>query len=327
MAIKTGLAAAIGLKAESTYGTAVTVDRFFYAKSFHVTPVLRKRRVTARGAGIVDRTNMSQTVVVGYKGQMVLPVMDKSFGIFNKMILGANTTAQVAATTEYNHTGIIDLTTAMQGVMYTVQGQVPGTDGTVRTFTGEGGKATDWELKCADGDNVDLTVNWDFETGATNTAVAAASYPSGWTPMVSEDVAWTVGGSAVFVKSWSIKGGPTWDLDRRGQSTILHKEPLWVGPYNIDFELDCEFEDLTHTASIIAGTQQAAVCTITGDLIPSEATYYRSVLTFAKMDLQQNDNPVVDGDGIVRQKLMGHVLYDGSTAPLSWLVANADSTA
>lgn len=327
MAIKTGLAAAIGLKVESTYGTAVVVDRFFYAESFSVTPVLRKRRVLARGAGIVDRTNMSQTVVVGYKGTMTLPVMDKSFGIFNTMILGANTTAQIGGTAEYNHTGIIDLTTAMQGTSYTVQAQVPGTDGTVRTFTGEGGKATDWGLKCDDGGNVLLTVNWDFETGATNTAAASVSYPSGWTPFVSEDCAWTVGGSAVFVKSWSIKGGPTWDIDRRGQSTVLKKEPLWVGPYNIDFELDCEFEDLTHTASIIAGTQQAAVCTITGDTIPTAATAYRSVLTFAKMDLQQNDNPTVDGDGIVRQKLMGHVLYDGSTAPISWVVANADTTA
>lgn len=327
MAIKTGIAGQVGLKKETTYGTAVTVDRFFYAASFSVTPVLRKRRVRARGAGIVDRTNMSQTVLIGYKGKMVLPVMDKSFGIFHQAVLGANTTAQVGGTTEYTHTGIIDLTTAMQGVSYTVQAGVPGTDGTVRAFTGEGGKVESWELTADDGGEVMLTLNWDFETGTTATALASASYPSGWTPYVSEDCAWTVGGSAVFVRKWTIKGGPTWDVDRRGMSTVLKKEPLWVGPYNIDIELDCEFEDLTHTASLLAGTQQAAVCTITGDTIPTESNPFKNVITFAKVDFEQNDAPVVDGDGIVRQGLKAHVLYDGSTAPISWVIHNNDSTA
>ena len=327
MAIKTGLASQVGLKKESVYGTAVVVDRFFYAESFSVTPVLRKRRVRARGAGIVDLTAMQQTVVIGYKGKMVLPVMDKSFGIFNQAILGANTTAQVGGTAEYSHTGIVDLTTAMQGVSYTVQGGVPGTDGTVRTFTGEGGKVVSWELACSDGDNVKLTLDWDFETGATNTALASVSYPSGWTPYVSEDCVWTIAAAAVFVKGWSLKGAPTWDFQRVGQATVLKKEPLWVGGYNIDFALDCEFEDLTHVTTMIAGTQQAALLTITGDLIPTTANPYKIVATITKMDLEQNDNPVVDGDGIVRQALKGHVLYDGSTAPISLAIHNADTVA
>lgn len=327
MAIKTGLAAQMGLKAETTYGTAVTVDRFFYFESGYIVPVSRKRRVQARGAGIVDRTNMSTTVTVGGKGQFTIPVMDKSMGIWNKILLGANVSAQVGGTTEYTHTGTIDTTTAMQGVSYTVQIGVPGTDGTVRTMTGEGGKCTSWELKCDEGGNISLTTDWDFETVVTNTALASASYPSGWTPYVSEDCAVTIGGSAAFVRSWSIKGEPSFDLDRRGQSTYLHKEPLWNGPYNVDATLDLEFEDLTHVTSWLAGTQAAAVITVTGDTIPSEANPFKMTATFGKQDIVLDGDPKVTDDGIVRQSLTLHALNDGSTTPFTLLWNNNDSTA
>lgn len=327
MAIKTGLAAYMGLKAESVYGTAVTVDRFFYFESGFIVPISRKRRVRARGAGIVNRTNLTTTTTIGGRGQFVVPVMDKSFGIWNKILLGANTSAQVGGTTEYTHTGIIDLTTAMQGVSYTVQIVVPGTDGTLRTFTGEGGKCTGWELKCDEGGNVTLMTDWDFENVVTNTSAASVSYPSGWTPYVSEDCAVTIGGSSVFARSWSIKGAPTFDVDRRGQSTVQHKEPLWVGPYIVTAELDCEFEDLTHVTSWLAGTQAAAVITATGDTIPAESNPYKMTATFGKQDIVIDGDPKVNNDGIVRQKLTLEALNDGSTAPFTLLWNNADSTA
>lgn len=327
MAIKTGLAAYMGLKAESTYGTPVTVDRFFYMESGWIVPEQRKRRIRARGAGIVNRTNLTTTTTIGGKGQFVIPVMDKSMGIWNKILLGANTTAQVGGTTEYTHTGIIDITTAMQGVMYTVQIVVPGTDGTLRTFTGEGGKCTGWELKCDEGGNVTLTTDWDFENVLTNTAAASVSYPSGWTPYVSEDCAWTIGGANAFVRSWSIKGAPTFDLDRRGQSTVQKKEPLWTGPYIVTAELDLEFEDLTHVTSWLAGTQAAAVLTATGDVIPSEATYFKMTATFGKQDIVMNGDPKVNDDGIVRQSLTLEALNDGSAVPFTLLWNNNDSTA
>jgi hypothetical protein len=223
LAIRTGLAAQLGIKAETVYGTAVVPDRFFYVETARINPLIRKRRVNARGAGIVQRTNLSQTVLTGATGQFVLPVMDSSFGIFNKLLLGANTTTQVGGTAEYTHSGVIDTTAAGYGASYTAQLGVPGADGTVRAFTAEGGKCTGWELSCAEGEHMQLSIDMDFETVVTATALASPSFPSGWTPYVSEDCTWTIGGSAVFVRDWTITGTPTVDVDRAAPRAVVDR--------------------------------------------------------------------------------------------------------
>lgn len=327
MAIRTGLAAQLGIKAETVYGTAVVPDRFFYVETARINPLIRKRRVNARGAGIVQRTNLSQTVLTGATGQFVLPVMDSSFGIFNKLLLGANTTTQVGGTAEYTHSGVIDTTAAGYGASYTAQLGVPGTDGTVRAFTAEGGKCTGWELSCAEGEHMQLSIDMDFETVVTATALASPSFPSGWTPYVSEDCTWTIGGSAVFVRDWTITGTPTVDVDRRGQSTVLHLEPLWTGLYMVDAELDMEFNDLTHYNAFVAGTQQAAVMTAIGDTIPTASNPYKLTITFGKCDLELGETPQVSDDGIVRQTVTLHALFDGTTVPFTILWNNADTVA
>lgn len=326
MALRTGLANQFGLKVESVYGTPVTVDRFFYAKDFSVTWVPRKQRIRGMGAGMFDRTTMQVTNVIGWKAKSVHTVMDKSFGLLFKLCLGANTTAQVGATTEYTHSTSIDSTAAMVGLSATVQFGVADVSGTVRAFTLEGAKVESWTLKCDDGADLELTINWDAENCLTATALASASFPSGWTPFVSSDIAWTIGGSPAFVKNWTVTMAPTWEFGRRGMSTVQHKEPLWVGNPLVTFELNGEFESLTHYASLIAGTQQAFTMTATGDTIPSASNPYLILLTINSADFE-GDPPDVSPEGINMQKLKGHALYDGSVNPLTVVVHNGDAAA
>jgi hypothetical protein len=326
MAIKSGLAAQFGMKAESIWGTPVTVDRFYYFDSDTVKPNIQKVRLRGLGSGVFDRTAHQVTNVFGYAGTTQHTVFDKSFGLLLKACMGAAAIEQVGSTTEYKQT-FTPHATGHQGSHYTVQIGTPGTDGTVRTRTYDGGKVTGWELKSGENEPVTLIVSWFFRDCVTNTALASASYASGWTPYVFSDCAWTIGGSGVYVKSWSIKGDNGLTVDRRGLAQVKSLEPVQTGPNRYTASLEMEsFVDLTHYAAMLAGTQQGAVLTITGDTIPAESNPFKLVATFAAMDIE-GEGVSVPGEGIVPEKLNLMGLYNGTDPVLKLEYHSTDTAA
>lgn len=325
MSIKSGLAAQFGLKAESSWGTAVTPDRFYYFDSDTVKANIQKVRLRGLGSGVFDRTAMQVTNVFNYAGTTTHDVFDKSFGVLLKACMGGAAIAQVGGTTEYKQT-FTPHATGHQGNHYTVQIGTPGTDGTVRVRTYDGGKVMGWELKSGENDSVKLVINWFFRSCVTNTALASASYASGWTPYVFSDCAWTLNSSSIVVKSWSIKGDNGLFADRRGMSQVLALEPIQTGPMRYTASLEAEsFVDLTNYAAMLAGTQWPAVLTITGDTIPSESNPFKLVATFAAADLE-GETVSVPGEGILPETLNLMGLYNG-TDPLFKVEYHSTDTA
>jgi hypothetical protein len=67
--------------------------------------------------------------------------------------------------------------------------------------------------------------------------------------------------------------------------------------------------------------------TAIGDTIPTASNPYKLTITFGKCDLELGETPQVSDDGIVRQTVTLHALFDGTTVPFTILWNNADTVA
>jgi hypothetical protein len=323
MAIGSGLSAQLMMKAESTYGTAVTPDRAFEFSSESITADFGKAVSRALGRGRVDRTDRRKTYIRGHGGDINFDVTNKNFGLIFQHMLGQNTVTGAGA--NKTHTCVLD-SLAQQGKFATVQIGRPDVGGTVRAFTYEGGKITGWELSCDLDDILKLKTTWDFEAVLTATALATPSWVATQELFIFNEAAVTVGGTTVYAKNFSLTGDSKLATDRRFLGGTK-KEPLAGDFTDLMGTLGCEFEDLTHWASAIAGTQQAVVITFTlATVIPTTAVAYSLVITLPKCEFEEV-KPVVGGPGIVPLELPFRVLDDGTNAPMTMVYTTSDTAA
>lgn len=323
MAIKSGLAAQFGMKAESTYGTPVTVDRFYEIDSESIVPDFEIIRSRGLGIGRVLRTDRSKRYARGYSGQVVITITNKDFGLWFEHCLGQNTISGASA--NKTHTCILDAA-ALQGKSLTVQVGRPGVDGTVRAFTYEGGKVLDWEIGLEAGQPAKLTVNMWFENLLTNTALASASYTATREMFIWSEGAVSVGGSTFYAKSMKIRGDNKLNTDRRFIGNTK-KEPLASDFTEITGEIEAEFEDLTQYAAFEAGTQQAIQLALTlATVIPTTAVAYSLTIAMPKCEWEEA-KPTVGGPDIVGLVLPFRGLYDGTNAAITITYVTADTAA
>lgn len=324
MAIGSGLSTQFGMKEESVYGTAVTPDEFTYINSESIKAEVGKIESPFLG-NLVMRTSQVKTYTSGASGDIVFPFFNLGMGVLLDQAFGDTTSAVVGATAEYTHTFIPDLAAGKFGQSSTVQIGRPSVDGTVQPFTYEGGKITAFTIAMDAQGLLTLTTTWAFEDEKTATALASPSYASGLEMFDWSDATVSLGGNTIFVRSFSWTFTWAYDLERRGLSQTLRKEPIANGMASITGTMEGEFESLTHYQSFIAGTQQELVITTSGSTIPTTSNPYKTVATFEEVELT-GDTPNVGGPGILTQPLAFRALYDGTNPPVQLVVHN-DETA
>lgn len=323
MAIKTGIAAQVGAKAESTYGTPVTVDRFWEFVSEGIKNDIRKVTGKQMGAGRFLRNDRVKTYLAGAAGPVDFIVLNKGFGLLMEHAIGQNTVSGASA--NKTHTIIPDAA-ALQGKSLTFQVGRPDVGGTVQPFTYEGGKVTEWEFRCAVDGPLHFIPTFDFENCLTATALASASYPATQEMFIFSEGALTIGGTTTFVKEVSVKGNNGLVTDRRGL-TNTKKEPLARGIEDyLTGNLVCEFEDLTAYAAWVAGTQAQLVLTFTSPtVIPTTAVAYSLTITIPKIEYT-GETPNAQDEGILMQPRPFRGLYDGSNAIITVAMVTSDTT-
>lgn len=326
MSIGSGIDAQIGIKAETVYGTPLTVDRFYEFESEGIEVDVGKVDAPLIGAGRFLRTDRVKTYIKGARGPIAWgAVRNKSFGLIFQHMLGQNTVAQVGGTAEYTHTCIPDAL-ALQGKSLTVQVGRPDIGGTVRAFTFEGGKILDWELKCAIDEALKLTTNLDFENVLTATALASATYPATQEMFIFTEGALTIGGVTTSVKAVTVKGNNALASERRFLGNTK-KEPLANGIADVSGTLDCEFEDLTAYAAWVAGTQAQLVLTFTlATLIPTTANPFKLTITLPAIEYT-GETPKVGGPDVVMQGRPFRALYNGTNPVITALFNTSDTAA
>lgn len=324
-----GFLGQLGVADESTYGTPVTVTRFFEFNSESIA--VETGRVESPGirAGTrVLRSDRRVPYIMGGSGSVDLDVLSKGFGFWLKHMLGTVATTGPAETTVYTHTGTIG---SLTGNSFTAQVGVPQIGGgTVTPKTCHGGKVKSWELSCKAGETLKAKLDLDFEDVEHSTALATASYPTAMEPLTFIRGLVTVGGAQTDVAEFTVKGDNGLKVDRRYlRNSSLKKEPVEAGLRKITCDLTLDFDSLTHQNRVLSATAtgaQAAVVLYCEGLTTIGSTLKPKLTITIPVVMFDGDTPTVSGPDVVPQKLKGVGLFDGTNSPVSVAYQTLDAT-
>lgn len=325
MAFGSGLAGQFGMVAESVYGTLVTPTRFLEFNTEGLKANLGHLESKGIGSGRYLKTLRHKDYIRDASGPLEMDVMTLGFGLPFQMMLGGYANASVSGT-ERKHT-VQPGTDGIDGDFFTCQVGRPSIDGTVHPFNYEGCKVVDWELKAAIDNWLKLGLNIDAQTEQTSTALASASYLSGARPFSFVDGALTIGGSAVSVRGFSIKGANAIKTDRRFIGNTK-KEPLCNGEGTIMGELQFEHEALTRHGQLVAGTELANLILTfdTGVAISGGSGNYKLVVTIAAFYFLEGPKNV-GGPDVITETMQFKAINDGSNPVIKLEYYNTESAA
>jgi hypothetical protein len=319
----------LGVKAESTWGTAVTVDKFFEFNSESIN--LETGRVESsalRASQRVQRSDRFTPYILGAAGSIELDVLSKGFGFWLEQCLGAIATGTETDST-YTHTGTVG-TLLAQG--FTLQVNRPfHPAGTNQAFTYEGGKVSKWGFKCSTEGNLVFTADLVFETGLTATALATASYPTGMENLTWAGGAVTVAGTAVPVTEFSVEVDNGLDTARHKlRSSTLRQEPVEAKNREITWSLTADFESLVQYNRVVsttaAGAVAAIIATWTAPTLAGTTTYPSLTVTIDAARFDEIGDFTATSTDPLMQSLSGRGLYDGTDSPITVAYVSTDAT-
>lgn len=314
MAIVTGsgISGQFGLKAETTWGTAVTVDRFYEIISENIQ--LEVERTESAGIRSGQRVLRSDDWVAGVRkvsGPVEFELSTLNLKLLMEHAMGTYTGAGPGTLSAADLTG--------KGL--TVQVGRPDVAGTVIPYTFNGGKVASWELTADVGEVAKLTLDMVFKDQTTATALASASYTSGLGLFTFVHGAVTIAGSTVPVRSIKLAGDNALDTERfligvSGGSLI--SEPLEKGRREYTFELEADHSGTVIPGRIDSGSEAALVLTFTaGGSIVKATTNARFDAGFANLS----------GMEILTQPLSGKLVATGAdSTALLWHITTGETS-
>ena len=326
MAINTQL----GFKNESTWGTPVTVDRFYPLLSENISPVVERLQTEARRAGEFVLRDDAVPIVKGYAGTVEIPVYNKDFSFWGVHLLGTNTTTGPTDSL-FSHTATVG---DLKGDSFTLQVNRPLHDaGTNQAFTYEGGKVVSWEFTAGVSEEAKLSMECDFENASTATALATASYSSGmellnWAHASS---VLSIGGSNYPITKFSLKVDNKAKTDRHYvRGSALKAEQVAEGLREISWDLEGDFSDLaTGYNRVVAATNAAAhaqiIVTLKSNTLVGAASFAGVTITIpkARFDEISIENAMDPNT----QSLSGTAWFDGTNSAVTLLTNTSVATA
>lgn len=313
MAIGAGISAQFGFKTETTWNTAVTVDKFLEFVDEGIDNDGGPRIVSQglRGGRLVDHRAARGIPKIG--GPVKLELPNINLATLLKHMFG---TVATTGTGPWTHTATPG---PLLGKSLTVQVGRPSIDGTVNPFTWSGVKIADWELAAATNQYAMLTPSFTVAAETTATALAAASYPAGLAPFTFVQSALTLAGSSVALNSFSLKASNGLKTDRGGPGSAVIREQITDSRKSYSGTITAEFESLTNYNRFLAATQAALVLTFSNGSDSFTIT----------MNVElTGDAPKVSGPGILAHNLPFSVLSATSdAAAITAVLVNQDSSA
>jgi hypothetical protein len=311
----TALLAQLGFAKETTWNTAVTPTRFFEFTGEPVKPVVgRVESKGIRAGARALRNDRSQPVAKGAAGTFELEVPTKGFGFWLEHMLGGTPTIGSVTDSNYTQTAALG---SLVGKGFTAQAGKPFNPYTsTQPFTASGGKVTSWALSLEKEGLLMCSLDMDFATHTTATALATASYPANFTQFTWANAGITIGGTSVCVSKFELKcdNGLAVDNYMICNSTTKH-EPAESGLRKLSWSLECEFADMTQVNRVLSttrdGMQAAIVATFLGPEIHGGATLPQLQITLpaARFD---DGLPEVKGTDPLTLSLSGIATDDGT---------------
>jgi hypothetical protein len=342
MATGTGLDAQLGFKLETTYGTAVTVDRFqeFNSESLAWEPTwlepsgLRVGTKHKRASRLVQSR---QTV----SGSIELEHATRNMGTLWKLALGSSVTSPTLVLgSAYKQ---VHTPGDFMGKSATFQVGRPEPSGTVRPHTYAGCKVAGWEFSCSDGEYATLSLDIEGRSESTATALATASYATGMEVFnFSQVTVLKLGGTATtaagettiasgttvpgVVTGVTISGENPMATERYGLGNAgLKSEPLENDTPTVTGTLSAEWDRTTFYDLFKANTTTALELKFEGSVISGTD---KNTLSFILPAVKfKNVAPSVSGPDVISADVDFEAYSDETNPVIQVKLISADSTA
>lgn len=330
-------------KAEATVGTAVTVDHAveFDNESFDFNPTWIEPTGLRVGTKYKRASRLVQsrfTVAGGF--QIQHPT--KNVGTLWKQCLGSTITVPTLISgTAYKQ---VHQPGDFIGKSLTLQvGRPEPSTGTVRPFTYNGFKVTDWEFSVGDNEVATLTLNGDAWNETTATALATATYTAGASVFnFSQSTIFTLGGTpstasgevsiasgvavTTVVKKFTIKGASPLATERYGLGNAgVKKEQLENDTPTITGTFDAEFDKATFYDVFKANTTTSLQLSLVGAQIAATGSFDTLAFTIAALKFK-DAKPNVTGPDIVQASVDFEVYSDEINSPYQVKLISTDAT-
>jgi hypothetical protein len=243
----------IGLKDETTFGTAVTVDTFF--EFLPGDPIAVETGRTESGSLRSGQEVMSADRFLPYRlgasGSRTIEVLTDGFDWWLKHMLGSVTVTANTPVTGCTQTAAV--VGDLLGDSFTYQENVPlgPSQATNQAFTYSGGKVTGWTLSCELEGVLTFEAELMFADMTTGTALATASYPAGAQLMSWATSQVEIADVQVPVTQWKVTCDNALKTDRNylygsgASPSYGRKEPVTNGFREITVEFECDRTDLS----------------------------------------------------------------------------------
>lgn len=339
----TGLDAQLGLKLESVYGTAVTVDKFleFNSESLQWEPTLLEPTGLRAGAKFKRASQLTRSRE-SVSGSLEVPHSTRNMGTLWKLALGSSVTTPTLVGGVGSAYKQIHIPGDYLGKSATIQVGRPEPGGTVRAHTYAGCKCTGWEFSISDGEVATLSLDIDGRSESTATALVAASYVNGELFNFANVSAFKLGGSAStaagetsitggvavpgVVTGFSLSGSAPMATERFGLGNAgLKSEPLENDIPTITGSLSAEYDRTTFYDVFKNNTTTAIEVKFEGSIISgSDKNLLSFIIPAVKFKAV---NPSVSGPDIVSADVEFEAYSDGTNPVLQVQLVSADSTA
>jgi len=323
MAIGSGIGSQLGIAAETTFNTPVTVTRFYeftnenlqYVKKVAVGMGLRAGGTLPRSVRRVVTTN-------NVTGDFNLDLPTRGLGLLLAQSMGTSPSVVTTTTGVYSYTFTLG---DVYGRSFSAQVGVPQYGGTVTPKSVSGAKISAFELAVANGGIATGKFTVDAVALTTSTSLATASYSTTGNLFNFSQGAVTIDATSVAnIKDFTLTVNNTLKGDRYNLgSSGLKAEQVINGFRVITGKMTAEFTDTTLLNKFLTDSAAAIVVTFTGAVIANGATE-KLVITIpaAKFDA---DTPNVAGPGVIDMPMTFTVYDDGTNQPLSIQYQTADS--
>jgi hypothetical protein len=341
MATGSALDAQLMVKAETTWGTPVTVDR-----AYEFTDESLNQDITyTDSAGLrvgttFKRTARTKQARFSVGGDISMEIPTLGAGLLVKHMLGsAVTTTTLISGTAYKQ---VHVPAGMAGLGLTVQvgRPEPVSPYTSRPFTYEGCKISKWEISLKDGGLAMLKLTVDGQAESTATALATAAFLSGTQVYSFNQATIKLGGTATtasgettiasgvplatVAKSITISGSNAIADDRYGIGNAgQKKEQLQNGIQTVNVKLDSEFSKAELYDLYTAGTPTPIQFDLTGAAIGASNYLFSVILPSC---ILKKAPPSIKGADIVQMSTEWEAEWDETNPPIQIKIVSTEST-
>ena len=323
MAIGSGIGSQLGIAAETTFNTPVTVTRFYEFTNENLQYVKKVAvGMGLRAGGTLPRSVRRVVTTSNITGDFNLDLPTRGLGLLLAQAMGTSPSVVTTTTGVYSYTFTLG---DVYGRSFSAQVGVPQYGGTVTPKSVSGAKISAFELAVANGGIATGKFTVDAVALTTSTSLATASYSTTGNLFNFSQGAVTIDATSVAnIKDFTLTVNNTLKGDRYNLgSSGLKAEQVINGFRVITGKMTAEFTDTTLLNKFLTDSAAAIVVTFTGAVIANGATE-KLVITIpaAKFDA---DTPNVAGPGVIDMPMTFTVYDDGTNQPLSIQYQTADS--